>query len=166
MNARTFLIPLLCLGAVAFAYGPRSRSEASLVTSAVAKTTASTPRARKLPKVVGPVVGGDMAVAMEGSTVRFTLDVSNTGSKYVELAFPDGQTHDFAIMDAAGRQVYRWGATRMFTQAVQNKLLEAGSSMHIVERAAPSLPPGEYVAVATLHSTNYPLERRTAFSVR
>ena len=103
---------------------------------------------------------------VDGSTLRFTLDVTNVGRKNVELTFPDGQTHDFAVLDSAGREVYRWGADRMFTQSVQNRTIDGGETLHIAERATPTLPQGSYVAVATLRSTNFPVQERVAFELR
>ena len=44
MNVRTVLIPLLCLGAVAFACGPRAHSEASLASMSLAEAVRSKPK--------------------------------------------------------------------------------------------------------------------------
>jgi hypothetical protein len=38
--------------------------------------------------------------------------------------------------------------------------------MRIAERGAPDLPPGSYVAVATLRSTNFPVQERATFELR
>jgi hypothetical protein len=54
----------------------------------------------------------------------------------------------------------------MFTQSLQNKLLDGGETMRIEERAEKTLPSGTYVAVATLRSTNYPMEQRYSFQLR
>jgi hypothetical protein len=169
MNVRNLLIPLLCLGAVAFACGPRSHSEASLVSVSLAKSSiaAAKPqqRARKKESNV-PRVTPSFTVQVERNTLRFGLDVSNVSKKSVELTFPDGQTHDFVVLDSAGREVYRWGATRMFTQSVQNRTIEGGETLRIAEHASPSLPQGSYTAVATLRSTNFPMQERVAFELR
>ena len=164
MNARQLLIPLLCISAVAVAWGPRSHSEASLVTVSLAK---SAPAARKKPiqKNVTKLTSA-FAVAVEPNGLRFALDLANAGGKNLELAFPNGQTHDFSVFNSAGREVYRWGKQRMFTQSVQNRLLDSGDTLQIVERVATSLPPGDYVAVATLRSTNFPVQERVAFQLR
>ena len=170
MNVRTVLIPLLCLGAVAFACGPRAHSEASLATMSLAEAVRSTPKPQKAkPKRQDSGVtkiAPSFAVQVDGSTLRFTLEVTNVGRKNVELTFPDGQTHDFAVLDGAGREVYRWSADRMFTQSVQNRTIEGGETLHIAEHATPTLPPGSYVAVATLRSTNFPEQERVAFELR
>jgi hypothetical protein len=171
MNARTVLIPLLCLGALALACGPRSYTEASLASTFIANDApppAPAPK-RAAKKQTGPNaarVTGVLAVQAQGNTVQFTLDVTNDGKKNVELLFPDGQTHDFAVLDASGREVYRWAKGRMFTQSVQTKSLDGGETMQIAERATTSLPHGSYVAVATLRSTNFPVQERVPFELR
>jgi hypothetical protein len=106
------------------------------------------------------------AVLVERKTLHFSLDVANVGKRSVELTFPDGQTHDFAVLDSTGREVYRWADGRMFTQSVQNRTIDSGETMRIAERGAPDLPPGSYVAVATLRSTNFPVQERATFELR
>lgn len=170
MNVRQLLIPLLCVGAVAFACGPRSHSEASLVSMSIvqasrAATRPQQPKAKKKETNVAKIAPS-FAVQVDKSTLRFSLDVTNVGKKHVELNFPDGQTHDFAVLDSTGREVYRWGEGRMFTQSLQNRTIDSGETMRIAEHATPSLPQGSYVAVATLRSTNFPVQERVAFELR
>jgi hypothetical protein len=169
MNVRNLLIPLLCLGAVAFACGPRSHSEASLVSVNLATATsppAAEPVVKKTPKKEQQVrVAPHFTVDVQQKTIRFTLDVTNPTKKNVELTFPDGQTHDFVVLDNVGREVYRWGEGRMFTQSVQNRTIDGGETLHIAEHASPALPQGSYVAVATLRSSNFPISERVSFEV-
>jgi hypothetical protein len=106
------------------------------------------------------------AVTTQNRALRFDLAIHNAGKKHVELAFPTGQTYDFAVVDQRGKEVYRWGKDRMFTQSRQNRMLDGGDTMRIEESASPALAPGSYVAVATLHSSNYPVEQRVAFELR
>jgi hypothetical protein len=54
----------------------------------------------------------------------------------------------------------------MFTQSLQNRTIDNGETLRIAEDAAPSLPLGSYVAVATLRSTNFPVQERVAFELR
>lgn len=171
MNVRNLLIPLLCLGAVAFACGPRSHSEASLASVSIAvipglarptETQQTTKKKEQHVLRVTPV----FTVNVEKNALNFALDVTNVSKKNVELTFPDGQTHDFTVLDDSGREVYRWSAERMFTQSVQNKTIERGETLRIAERATPSLPLGSYVAVATLRSTNFPVQERVSFELR
>lgn len=97
--------------------------------------------------------------------IEFTFQVTNYESK-VELLFPSGQTHDFAVVDSAGRVVWRWSEGRMFTQAIVNKILDTHSSLAWDAAWREVVPPGRYVAVASLLSENKPLEERVSFEVR
>ena len=104
----------------------------------------------------------DVQVAQ--STVRFLLDVRNVGTKHVELDFASGQTYDFVVVDSLGGEVWRWSKGRLFTQGIQNKQLshdEAMQAREIWKRPAP----GRYTAIATLRSTNFPVEERADFVV-
>ena len=111
-------------------------------------------------------MNGEFAVHIEPHALRFALNVTNESSKDVEVTFPNGQGYDFTVLDARGSVVYRWGNGRMFTQSVQNKLIDGGKTMRIDERAVTTLPQGKYVAVATLRSSNYPIQQRLAFELR
>ena len=169
MNVRAVLIPLLCVGAIALACGPRAHSQASLVSLNLANRPATTRQqqkpARKRESNVTKITP-NFTVQVDDGALQFSLEVTNVGKKNVELTFPDGQTHDFAVLDSVGREVYRWSATRMFTQSVQNRTIEDGETLRIAERATPSLPHGSYVAVATLRSTNFPVSERVPFELK
>ncbi len=135
------MIPRLPLGLLSaalltFACGPRGRSEAL-----AADTGAATePR---------------LAVSVS-EEVRFTLEVPNPGEEAVDVEFPDGQTHDFAVEDAAGRVVWRWSEGRLFTQGIQTKVLRAGESLTYEATWEPAAP-GRYTVVATLRSPTLPV---------
>ncbi len=161
MNSR-LLITLLCAGAVALACGSLSRNDATA--SRKASSVRHVSKRARTDSVAK--VNGDFAVKIEPHALRFALNLTNQGKKHVELSFPNGQQYDFAVIDSAGREVYRWGAGRMFTQSVQNKLIEGGKTMNIDERAETTLRHGKYVAVATLRSSNYPIQERSAFELR
>jgi hypothetical protein len=167
MNSRFIIIPLLCAGALAFACGPRSRSESGSLGAAQTTTVTNKPaqqRARRQPKE--PRVESQLKVEVQSNRVHFAFDVSNTGGKYVELSFPSGKSYDFVVVDSVGREVWQWSDGRMFTQGVRNKQLGTGDSMK-VDETWPALPqPGLYTAIATLNSTNYPVQRKVDFVVR
>jgi hypothetical protein len=160
MNTR-LVISLLCAAAVAFACGPRSRSEASLVSSAKPSGHVTKSERRK-----ADGINSAFSVNIEPHAIRFALNLTNESKKHVELAFPSGQEYDFAVVDSVGREVYRWGSGRMFTQSLQNRQLDGGEMIRIDERATTKLPQGRYVAVATLRSSNFPVEQRVQFELR
>jgi hypothetical protein len=175
MSSRV-LIPLLCLGAVAFACGPRARNEASTpkkngATVAQNASTAPAIVPQGTPRVTGSrtsktPVTATISVDSTATSVRFTLSVVNTSKKRVEINFPSGQTYDFVVIDSLGREMWRWGGDRMFTQAVRNKLLGAGDRLEFQETMKTrGLPPGRYIARASLTSANYPLRDEAEFTV-
>lgn len=145
------LVPLLCVSALAFACGPRSRTADVPLTAMTADTTEA-----------GLAASLDIRT---GDEVEFALRVTNAEQKRVELAFPSGQTHEIVVLDPAGREVWRWSEGRMFTQAVQTKLLGAGETTTYAERWTPTLRAGSYTVVATLTSANHPIELRRGFTL-
>ena|SRR5687767_6164911 len=165
-----FVIPVLCVAAAAYACGPQARNEASVQAPTVAAIAVSNnapvaqrgePRRARLKNSAL-----DAQLYVREAPMRLSLHVVNTGKKRVELTFPTGQTHDFVILDTAGREVWRWGTGRMFTQALRNKLLNAGATLQLEEEiGALKLAPGRYIVRGSLASENYPLVQETEFRV-
>lgn len=167
MNTR-LLVPVLIAGAIALACGSRSRSDAAVkpaAARAVAVTQAGAP-ARRGADTTPAHIAPTFVVTTRQRDVHFALVIRNEGRKHVELAFPSGQAYDFTVLDGRGKEVYRWANGRMFTQSRQNRMLDGGDTLRIEEVAAPSLAPGSYVAVATLNSSNFPVQERVAFQLR
>ena len=143
------IVPLLATAVLVFACSPRA-------TSPVSSTRPRT-------SVEHGVVSHVMVDTTRGQ-VRFAIEVSNDSRKRVELNFADGLTHDFVVLDAAGREVWRWSAGRMFTQGMQNRLLEAHDAVGYAEQWTPAAK-GQYTLVAQLRSENYPVRQRVEFSL-
>jgi hypothetical protein len=167
------IIPLLIAGALAFACGPRSHSEASEslastlpMRTAVAATPPSHSRRRDAGPVKAPKLDSKLNVAIAHRDIRLALDVRNVGNKYAELTFPSGQSYDFVVVDSVGHEVWRWSDRRMFTSGVQNHQLGTGESMQLAETWNQSAKPGRYTVIATLKSSNFPLEQRADFIVQ
>ena len=111
----------------------------------------------------GAAVASSLDVRVSDN-VQFALRVVNEGDKKVELNFPSGMTHDIAVLDETGRQVWRWSDGRLFTAAYQNKVLRSDDTLsYSGSWRAPA--PGRYTAVARLVSQNYPMERRVEFAI-
>lgn len=171
MSSRV-VISALCVGVVAFACGPQTRNEASAPLQSAALTASNgdivvqQSRTRRA-ALRDSALDAQLVVRANESPMRLALQVVNTGKKRVELRFPSGQTHDFVILDTLGREVWRWGNGRMFTQTVRNKLLGAGESMKVEETLkSVKLAPGRYIARGSLVSVNYPVVQETEFTVR
>lgn len=170
MSSRS-LIPVLLVAAVVFACNPLSRNEAStpkhdtaqvVQAGAIALATDAPAQPRKR----GTSVEGRLYVHATDSAVRLALHVVNAGKKRVELTFPSGQTYDFVIIDSVGREVWRWGKGRMFTQALRNRLLASGETLDVEETFnSARLRPGRYTARGTLTSENFPITETAEFTV-
>lgn len=172
MNSR-LVISLLCAGAVALACSSLSRSDASASQTAKASKSARSAhsggishQSRGSGSHDPTLLGSAFVVQIEPHALRFALDLTNASKKNVELSFASGQTYDFSVIDSTGREVYRWGATRMFTQSVQNRTIDGGETIRFGETAEATLPHGRYTAVAVVKSTNYPVTERFSFDLR
>jgi hypothetical protein len=153
MNFRVIAI-LAAVGVVAFACGPRARTADN-------STTKPNVRHNRAPLAAPLVASVDVDVSDE---VRFALSVTNASAKGVEIDFPNAQTHDFAVLDSAGREVWRWSRTRLFTSALQTKPLAVDDSHVYADAWTPGdSVHGRYTVVATLVSSNFPLEQRAEF---
>lgn len=156
------VLPLVAASALAFACGPRSHS--------AAETPGPTVEAAK---EAGAAVATDSAGTVAanlaitvGEQVEIAIEVANASTRRIELDFPSGQTHDIAVLDAAGREVWRWSDGRLFTSAVQNRMVGAGEVVTYSERWKPELPGGSYTVVATLTSSSHPVEVRKGIELR
>lgn len=175
MSSRV-LIPLLCVGAIVLACGPRAHNEASTPKKTQTRAAEFVSSAQAAPVQQGATrtqssdpkhaIAAQFYVRATDSTIRFALHVVNTGKKRVELTFPSGQTYDFAILDSLGREVWRWGNGRMFTQALRNRTLDRGEGMDLEETLTrTNFAPGRYTARATLASANFPVVQDTEFTI-
>lgn len=144
-----YVLPLLVASALAFAYASPSLSHSTA------------PTARR--HIVRDTIAASLDVKVSDE-VTFTLHVTNSSAKRVELRFPSGQTHDLVVLDPVGREVWRWSTGRMFTQSMQNKVLGTTDTLTFTETWHPSRA-GTYTAVASLLSQNYPTEQRVEFSL-
>ena len=148
-------ITLLCSAVLAFACGPRSRNDAASASNEPRRVVASADAGPLTPSL-------DVTVAHD---VRFAFQVMNASKKKLEVNFRDGKTHEVVVLDSLGREVWRWSDGRMFTQAMQNRVLRTSDLLQYEEKWSDPAP-GRYVVVATLASENYPVERRAGFTVR
>ncbi len=116
----------------------------------------------------GPSIVTSLDVRQRGSDVAFVFRVTNNAKKKLELVFPSGHTHDLIVLDAAGEEIWRWSVGRMFTQALQNRFLDAHDTLayEVTWEAPPATPGSTYTAVATLLSENHPLEQRADFAIK
>jgi hypothetical protein len=154
------IIWLLCAGALVLACGPHAHHNES------AASAADAPPAPKpqTPPDDGQVLATSANVSVSGS-VALSLHVTNLADHSVELDFPNGQTHDFVVLDSSGHELWRWSNGRMFTQALQNKLLGSAETVTYEEQWDPHGLHGDFTLVAILRSSNFPKEERVGFRV-
>ncbi|HEY7235948.1 MAG TPA: BsuPI-related putative proteinase inhibitor [Gemmatimonadaceae bacterium] len=157
-------IAILCAGALAFACGTRTHSEAAS-TASLATGAPVLQQGTAHSHHDGATLASNLDVKIEREGVRFALRVTNETKKHLELTFPNGQTHEFVVVDSLGREVWRWSTTRPFTQAVQNKLLGGGETMRVSEQWRRPVQRGKYTVIASLNSTNYPVQERSDFLI-
>ncbi len=167
MNIRRYAIPLLCAAAVAYACVPRPNAQEPSTVAQPAPAESAKVRAETLaymPPSGMPPIASSLDVSVKDK-VEMALRITNTSGKKLELDFASGLTHDFAILDENGREVWRWSADRMFTQALRNKMLDANETVTYEERWSPEGRRGTFTAVAMLRSTNHPVETRVSFTL-
>jgi hypothetical protein len=163
MNARVIQFALVAAAVLSAGIARTHLTAApSLATRSIAPHAAGTRGRASNEKVT---MSSSLDVAVTGDGVQFSVVVTNDGPRRVELTFPNGQTHDIVVYDAAGSEVWRWGTGQMFTQALQNKSLDAHESVRYTMRWRHPAPHGPLVAVASLTSTNYPVESRAQFAL-
>jgi hypothetical protein len=91
-----------------------------------------------------------------GAPVGLVLEVRNAGGEPRRLEFPTARTHDFAVSDAGGRELWRWSAGRLFAQALAEIELAPGELRRFAtawdgrDAAGAPAAPGRYRAVASL----------------
>lgn len=100
-----------------------------------------------------------------GEDVRLALHITNVSPEPVEIQFASGQTHDFAVLDSTGREIWRWSEGRMFTQATHSQSLDSAETLTYEERWTPSSAAGRFTVIGRLVSTNRPVEQRLEFSL-
>lgn len=157
MSSRFFIV-LLCAGAIALACGPLARSNDA--NSGDAEAAQSVP--------VDPSDDSPLATSVNvsvGEQITLGLHVTNRTDRRLEVTFPSGQTHDFVVLDSIGREVWRWSQERMFTQAMQNRMIGTRETLSYEERWDPAGRTGTFTAVGVLTSTTHPIEERVAFTL-
>ena len=152
MISSRFLVSLLLAGAIALACGPRLRST---------PPPDPTPAAHA---ANGQKLANSLDVSVRGG-VKLVYHVTNISDSKLEIDFPNGQTHDFVVLDDGGREVWRWSKERIFTQAFQSKFLDEKETMTIEAHWDAARRTGKFTAVAQLLSSNHPLEQRVEFTL-
>jgi uncharacterized protein YceK len=88
-----------------------------------------------------------------GDKVVFDLTLTNVGSEDIDLLFSSGQQFEVVVQNENNQEVYRYSEGKMFSQALQNKLIQSGK--HIAWKVEwdqktddKLVPNGEYTVMA------------------
>ncbi|HST61163.1 MAG TPA: BsuPI-related putative proteinase inhibitor [Longimicrobium sp.] len=100
-----------------------------------------------------------LSVETAGDTVRMTLQVTNATAGPLAVAFPSGQTYDFAVLRGSDT-LWQWSANKRWTQALREETLAPGETRTYTEPWVPESPVrGELTARGWLTSSSHPVER-------
>jgi hypothetical protein len=150
MKTKVFVTLFTC-GAIAFACGPRTRTSES---------AAAATRHKRAPQSK-PLISRLDVDTKDG--VTFALLVTNESAKRVELRFPNSQTHDFVVYDSLGTPVWKWSEGRMFTSALRTNMIDVDDTASYEDGWDADGKHGRFTVVATLESSNFPVEQRMEF---
>ena len=110
----------------------------------------------------GPLVSS-LQVETTPDTVRFVLQVTNTGPAPVTLDFTSGQSFDFVVTRDGG-EVWRWSADRGFTQALRSETLAPGETRtYDAAWSPPAGTSGEFLARGFLTAREHRAEQQARF---
>ena len=93
------------------------------------------------------------ARAQPGKSVRLTLRLTNVSGNATELTFPTSQQYDFWVMRGS-REVWRWSDERVFTQAVEHRMIGAQETITLAEPWVAG-EPGDYVVHGEVKAEGY-----------
>lgn len=108
-------------------------------------------------------LSGHLEPRIEADRVEFVFTVENEGSDAELLRFNDGQEAD-VVVRAAGQEVFRWSADRMFMQVIHQVELEPGET-EVYEMEWENPPSGEFTAEAMLTAENHELTASAVVSL-
>jgi hypothetical protein len=113
------------------------------------------------------VPDSDLAASLQvenlGDSVRFSLRVTNAAPQPVQLTFPTGQSFDFVVLQE-GRELWRWSADMMFTQAIrQEALAPEETRTYSASWSPPAATRGRFVVQGFLTAQEHRLEQQTDF---
>ena len=149
---------ILCIAAIALACGPHARHGDGDAHASV--PSSRTPDAHALHDTS---LAASATFSVRANAVKFALQITNLAPHAVELNFPNGQTHEFVVLDTLGREIWRSSTGKMFTQTVQNRNVDANETLSFRDEWDPRGFHGRYTALAKLRSSNHPVEERVDF---
>jgi hypothetical protein len=99
-----------------------------------------------------------LAVTPSTAGIQMTLTVTNTADRLLPFRFLSGQNYDFAVLDSAGKEVWRWSKKQYFTTVTRSEALRPQSAWKYEavwdhrDNEGNAVPAGEYRIVGRLTS--------------
>ena len=101
------------------------------------------------------VLSAELRTAIGATSVMLYFVVTNVSDEEVELEFEGGQQYDFAVVERrTQRQVWHWGANRMFGGVPRRHSLAPGEKVTFLQ-PWPAAARGDYTASAWLTSSSH-----------
>jgi len=118
--------------------------------------------------------GRDLAVSLRvgptvvapGASLHVLLGARNRADTAVTLRFATSQRYDFAVLDAAGNEVWRWSAGRTFVQATGEQTVPPGWEVNYEEDFAAPTAAGDYRLVGAVMALGGSPSGVASFTVR
>lgn len=108
-------------------------------------------------------LSGHLDTQIGSDRVEFVFTVENEGDESTILRFNDGQEAD-VVVRAAGQEVFRWSADRMFMQVIHQVELGPGET-EIYEMEWENPASGEFTAEAILTAENQDVSATAVVSI-
>lgn len=67
-------------------------------------------------------------------SLNLELVIANNTKNAVTISHTSGQKYDFTLLDADKKEIYRWSAGRMFTEALAETVIQPGESVTFTEK--------------------------------
>lgn len=112
-----------------------------------------------------PALLPSLQASTDGGAVLFMLQVTNTAEEPIPLDFSSGQSYDFVVRDGE-REVWRWSADQMFTQALRSEVVAPGETLtYEATWTPPAGLSGEFTVTGRLTARNRPVEQAARFRI-
>jgi len=117
----------------------------------------------------GDLTQADLSTSLEvkpgADSVGFTLHVTNAATRPITLEFATGQRYDFEVRELDGRQVWRWGADRMFTESLGKETLSPGASVAYTAEWRTAGRSGSFLAIGRVTTSSRAIEQQVTFEL-
>lgn len=137
---------------------------AALLAAACAPVPSPAPGGAPVPghDAAAEALVSSLSVETAGDSVRLTLQVTNATAGPLTLAFPSGQTYDFAVL-RGNETLWQWSQDKRWIQALRDETLAAGETRTYSEPWVAGSARGELTARGWLTSSSHPVERTATF---